>query len=93
MALFYQKELFVISCCTENDPVRPICAPILFFLFLRKKRIAASGEEKKENFRNRGALPVPPSCNSSFAQFWLPAPGHLSAGNYVPHAILMMAGR
>ena len=23
MALFYQKELFVISCCTENDPLRP----------------------------------------------------------------------
>ena len=53
MALFYQKELFVISCCTESDPVRPICAPILFFLFLRKKRTAAPGEEKKENFQNR----------------------------------------
>ena len=38
MALFYQKELFVISCCTENDPVRPICAPILFFLFIEKEK-------------------------------------------------------
>ena len=37
--------------------------------------------------------PVPPSCDSSFARLDWPAPNHLSAGNYAPHAILMMAGR
>ena len=36
---------------------------------------------------------VPPSCDSSFARFDLPAPSHLSAGDYAPHAILMMADR
>ena len=35
--------------------------------------------------------PVPPSCNSSVTLSYLPAPNHLSAGNYAPHAILMMA--
>ena len=34
---------------------------------------------------------MPPSCNSSLARSDLPAPNHLSAGNYAPHAILMMA--
>ena len=34
---------------------------------------------------------MPPSCNSSRARSYLPAPNHLSAGNYAPHAILMMA--
>ena len=38
-----------------DDPVRPICTPILFFLFLRKKRIAAPGEEKKENWWKPGS--------------------------------------
>mgnify|MGYP004730717815 CR=1 FL=1 len=33
------------------------CAPILFFLFWRKKRIAAPGEEKKENLQNRKCIP------------------------------------
>ena len=32
-------------------------AAILFFLFLRKERIAAPGEEKKENFQNRKCIP------------------------------------
>ena len=60
MALFYQKELFVLFCCTENDPVRPICAPILFFLFLRKKITAAPVKKRKRTFKtgsvNRAAI-------------------------------------
>ena len=34
---------------------------------------------------------MPPSCNSSVTRSCLPAPDHLSAGDYAPHAILMMA--
>ena len=36
-------------------PARVFCAPILFFLFLRKKRTAAPGEEKKENWWKPGS--------------------------------------
>ena len=36
---------------------------------------------------------MPPSCNSSFPRFDLPAPGHLTQSDYAPHAILMMAVR
>ena len=44
-----------------SEPSPPaFCAPILFFLFLRKERIAAPGEEKKENSEtgsaNRAAI-------------------------------------
>ena len=35
----------------------PDLRPLLFFLFWRKKRTAAPGEEKKENFRNRNCIP------------------------------------
>ena len=113
-----------------DGSVRPICAPILFFLFRRKKRTAAASEEassipfppgrrklhirwlllpvrkptaalgrlsvniRKERERSKPEVhPVPPSCNSSRARSYLPAPNHLSAGNYAPHAILMMAVR
>ena len=113
-----------------DGSVRPICAPILFFLFRRKKRTAAASEEassipfpperrklhirwlllpfrkptaalgrlsvnirKERELPKPGAQTVPPSCDNSFAQSYLPAPGHISAGNYAPHAILMMAGR
>ena len=34
---------------------------------------------------------MPPSCNSSFTQSYLPAPSHLTSSDYAPHAILMMA--
>ena len=38
----------------------PLCAPILFFLFLRKKRIAAPGEEKeREALQNRKCPRIP----------------------------------
>ena len=36
---------------------------------------------------------MPPSCNNSLNWSCLPAPSHLSVGNYAPHAILMMAVR
>ena len=46
---------------SRSEPSPPaFCAPILFFLFLRKERIAAPGEEKKENSEtgsaNRAAI-------------------------------------
>ena len=114
-----------------DDSVRPLCAPILFFLFFEKEknrrrvrrrllhfvsagaaktpypqspssfpkadRFAGSpfGSIRKENGKRSSSKldmqTVPPSCDSSVAQSDLPAPNHLSAGDYVPHAILMMA--
>ena len=46
---------------SRSEPSPPaFCAPILFFLFLRKERIAAPGEEKEENSEtgsaNRAAI-------------------------------------
>ena len=46
---------------SRSEPSPPaFCAPILFFLFLRKERIAAPGEERKENSEtgsaNRAAI-------------------------------------
>ena len=46
---------------SRSEPSPPaFCAPILFFLFLRKESIAAPGEEKKENSEtgsaNRAAI-------------------------------------
>ena len=65
-----------------------------FFSFsARKKRMVSIFQEKKEGCAKPELHPVPPSCNNSVAQSYLPAPDHLSAGNYAPHAILMMAGR
>ena len=43
--------------CRGGRPCPPDLRPILFFLFWRKKRTAAPGEEKKENFRNRKFSP------------------------------------
>ena len=51
LRLFIKAALLVGA----DDPVRPICTPILFFLFWRKKRIAAPGEEKKENWWKPGS--------------------------------------
>ena len=51
---FYRTPILNIG-ATNGRP--PLCAPILFFLFLRKKRTAAPGEEKKENFQNRERKP------------------------------------
>ena len=48
-----QKGYGFISDEAGNDVFVHYSAPILFFLFLRKKRTAAPGEEKKENFQNR----------------------------------------
>ena len=62
-----------------DDPVRPICTPRPV-----KKRKRTGG--------NREVPTIPPSCDSSVAQSYLPAPNHLSAGDAAPRAILMMAG-
>ena len=43
--------------CRGGRPCPPDLRPILFFLFWRKKRTAAPGKEKKENFRNRKFSP------------------------------------
>ena len=77
-----------------DDPVRPFCAPILFFLFLRKKRTAAASEEAS-------SIPFPPGRRKLHIR-WLLLPfqtvtvslGHnLAIWNFTtPHAILMMAG-
>ena len=40
-------------------PARGFCALILFFLFLRQKRTAGPGEEKKETLRNRTWTRIP----------------------------------
>ena len=51
---FYRTPILNIG-ATNGRP--SLCAPMLFFLFLRKKRTAAPGEEKKENFQNRETTP------------------------------------
>ena len=50
--------LFVFAApCRGGRPCPPDLRPILFFLFWRKKRTAAPGEEKKENPRKRKCKP------------------------------------
>ena len=63
-----------------------------FFSFsARKKRTVSIFQEKKEGLAKSGVHPAPPSCDNSLNWLYLPALTHLSAGNYAPHAILMMA--
>ena len=78
-----------------DGSVRPICAPILFFLFRRKKRTAAASEEAS-------SIPFPPGRRKlHIRSLLLPfqivtvSLGHnLAIWNFTtPHAILMMAGR
>ena len=52
MTCAFRPSLHLVG---ADDPVRPICTPILFFLFWRKKRSAAPGEEKKENWWKPGS--------------------------------------
>ena len=46
---------------------------------------------KERRLCKPGVQTVPPSCDNSLNWLYLPALTHLSAGNYAPHAILMMA--
>ena len=78
-----------------DGSVRPICAPILFFLFRRKKRTAAASEEAS-------SIPFPPGRRKlHIRSLLLPSQivtvslGHnLAIWNFTtPHAILMMADR
>ena len=73
----------------------PLCAHILFFLFLRKKRIAAASEEAS-------SIPFPPGRRKlHIRSLLLPSQivtvslGHnlVSENSAAPHAILMMALR
>ena len=78
--------------CRGRCPHRPVFEPILFFLCQKEK----NGFElpRKERGRSKPEVhPVPPSCDSSWNWPYLPALTHLSAGDYAPHAILMMAVR
>ena len=73
-----------------DGPHRPFLNP--FFSFsARKKRTVSIFQEKKEGLAKSGVHPAPPSCDNSLNWLYLPALTHLSAGNYAPHAILMMA--
>ena len=78
---------------SRSEPSPPaFCAPILFFLFLRKKRIAAASEEAS-------SIPFPPGRRKLHIRSLLPSQivtvslGHnLAIWNFTtPHAILMMA--
>ena len=69
-------------------PPALFCEPISFSPSEKEK---GSRSQRKRELSKPEVHPVPPSCDSSFARFDLPAPNHLSAGNYAPHAILMMA--
>ncbi len=85
----------ILNVCLQHIPLSresPFAPPFFSFSFRRKKRTAAPGEEKKENFRNRKCVPCRHHV-TALAQSYLPAPNHLSAGDYAPHAILMMAAR
>ena len=53
---------------------RTFCAPILFFLFLRKKRTAAPGEEKKENIQNQKYIPCRHHVTAHFPGLICPPP-------------------
>ena len=77
-------------------PLRVLIGSFLnpFFSFsARKKRTVSICQEKKGGRAKPEVHPVPPSCDSSWNWPYLPALTHLSAGDYAPHAILMMAGR
>ena len=56
--------------CRGGRPCPPDLRPILFFLFWRKKRTAAPGEEKKENSEtgstNRAAIASEEACSIPF---------------------------
>ena len=49
-------------------------------------------KKRKRTGGNREVPTIPPSCDSSVAQSYLPAPNHPTRSDYAPHAILMMAG-
>ena len=67
-----------------------IFEPILFFL-PQKEKNGFNLPRKERGHSKSEVQPVPPSCDNSLNRPHLPAPNHLSAGNYAPHAILMMA--
>ena len=90
---FNRARASLVPCSGDQWPPGVFAPPFFSFSSLRKKRIAAPGEEKEREAPKPEVQTVPPSCNSSFARSHLPAPGHLTRSNYAPHAILMMAGK
>ena len=72
-----------------DDSVRPFFLRPHFLFSARKGNGVA--RQRKRGLLKSEVHPVPPSCNNSVVRSYLPAPRHLSAGNYAPHAILMMA--
>ena len=93
--LFATKERYRCGLPLAGTHRPAFCAPILFFLFLRKKRTAAASEEAS-------SIPFPPGRRKlHIRSLLLPSQivtvslGHnLAIWNFTtPHAILMMADR
>ena len=67
-----------------------VLRPYFLFSFRKGNGVA---RQRKKGFSKPEMHSVPPSCDSSVARSYLPAPDHISTGDYAPHAILMMADR